>query len=60
MIEHEKISERNNLPSHNNNFNNERLKEILTLYIQKYIYRKGKYGIKKETKIKTKEYFPNS
>ena len=58
MIEYEKINERNNLASYNNNYNNEGLKEILTLYThkKKYIYRKGKFCIKKETKIKTKEY----
>ena len=31
MIEYEKINERNNLASHNNNSNNEGLNEILTL-----------------------------
>ena len=35
MIEYEKINERNNLASYNNNYNNEGLKEILTLYTHK-------------------------
>ena len=61
MIEYEKISERNNLASHNNNFNNEKTKRnTYTIYTKNKFIRKGKYSIKQETKIKTKEYFPNN